>query len=136
VVYAGYPGVELLTKFVDAAISAQPPGEIPPVLRTVNTIPRDYLLNVERNGDSLIFRSRALRCDSGYCFELVLSEVLSYAGIEVTERAFTASTPSLTIRYDADVITEQQVIDAVRDALSLLEDPVYSGELQVVVSDG
>jgi len=133
VVYAGYPGVDLLNEFVAAAIDAQPPGEIPSILRTVNTIPRDYVLNVERRTGSLVFRSRALRCDSGYCFELVLSEVLSYAGVEVTDSDFGDSMPSLTIRYDADVITEEQVIDAVVDALALLDDPVYSGDLQVVV---
>jgi peroxiredoxin len=136
VVYFGYPGQELLNRFVDSAIDAQPPGEIPPVIRTVNTIPRDYLLSVERTDDLLVFRSRALRCDAGYCAELVLGEVLSYAGIAVTETAFTADMPSLTIRYDPAVITEEQVIDAVTDALSLLEDPVYTGELEVVVTDG
>lgn len=68
VVYAGYPGQELLNRFLDSAITAQPPGEIPSILRTVNTIPRDYQLNVERNDDLLVFRSRALRCDAGYCF--------------------------------------------------------------------
>ena len=135
VVYAGFPGLDLLNQFIDSAITAQPPGEIPPVIRTVNTIPRDYLLNVERNDDLLVFRSRALRCDAGYCAELVLSEILNYAGVDVTKTAFTASMPSLTIRYDPAVITEEQVIDAVTDALSLLEDPVYTGDLEVVVTD-
>jgi thiol-disulfide isomerase/thioredoxin len=136
VIYAGYPGQEVLANFVDAAIAARPPSEIPFILRTVSTIPREYELNVERNGNSLVFRSRRLRCDAGYCFEKVLSEVIRYSGVEVTQSAFTVALPSLTIRYDAAVISEAQVIEAVTNALTLLQDPVYDGELKVLVTGG
>ncbi|HEU0073780.1 MAG TPA: TlpA disulfide reductase family protein, partial [Dehalococcoidia bacterium] len=42
--YAGYTGVERLNLFLDAAINAQPPGELPVVIRLINTIPRDRVL--------------------------------------------------------------------------------------------
>jgi peroxiredoxin len=135
VIYAGYPGVALLNKFIDSAIAAQPAGEIPPAIRFVSTIPRDYVLNVERSEGVLVFRSRALRCDESYCAESVLREITSYAGIHRAERAFMASIPSLTIRYESAVITEAQVIDAITAALGQLEDPVYTGELKVVVRE-
>ena len=135
-IYYGYTGPEILDTLLDAAIDAQAPGEIPVFLRTVTTIPRDRVLTVQRDGARLVFSSRSLRCDAGYCAEAVLGDLVAFVGLKVIEADFAARLPSLTIRYEPSVITEQQVIDAVTQALRLLEDPAYRGELRVVLPEG
>jgi peroxiredoxin len=131
-VYAGYTGKELLNTFLDAAIDARPPGDIPVLLRTISTIPRERILNVSREGSLLSFSSRSLRCDALYCAEPAVRELAKHLGLSLVEAAFRDSAPTITVEYDAAAITAEQVTDAVSEALRLLADPVYTGEMRIV----
>lgn len=134
-IYFGYTGTDLLNVFLDAAISAEPPGEIPVALRLISSIPRTRALTVQRDGDELVLSSRSLRCDSSYCPENELDELASFIGFEISEKQLTDAHPNLRVRHDPDVITEEQLIDAVAHALQSIEDPVYQGEIEVVRVD-
>ena len=131
-VYAGYTGIDLLNAFLDAAIDARPAGEPPVVLRTISTIPRQRVLEVERDGDEIVFTSRSLRCDTSYCAESAIDEVAGHLGLEVVEARYSDTRPSVTVRYQPSAITEEQVIDAIGHALGSLDDPVYLTELRIV----
>lgn len=135
-VYHGYTGEAILDTLLDAAIAAEPPGELPVFLRTVSSIPRERVVRVGRRGDGLVFEGRSLRCDAGYCATPTLSAVIDHLGLEVVEADYTGRTPFLTVRHEAASITEQQVIDALTQALGSLEDPAYRGELRIAGPEG
>jgi peroxiredoxin len=137
-VYAGYTGPERLDLFLDAAISAQPPGEVPFQLRLVNTIPRDRVLNVETLGEgALRLSSRSLRCDIGYCgVEEVIADLETFAGVSVPDRDDDATNPSITVRFDAGLLTREQIVDITVQALEARSDPVYERPVTVIFSDG
>ncbi len=133
-VYAGATDRSRLDTFLDAAINAQPPGELPNALRPISTIPRDRVLSVEPRDDQLKLSSRSLRCDSGYCATFVVDRLKTVDGVTVVSADLAQDSPSLTLRFDSSLITRQQVIDTVVQALESVEDPVYQGP--VTVADG
>jgi peroxiredoxin len=137
-VYAGYTGRERLNVFLDAAISAQPPGELPVVLRLVNTIPRDRILSVATIGDSEIkLTSRSLRCDTGYCgVESVIQDLEAFANVSVVSRDDAATNPSLTVRFDPALLTREQIVEITVQALENRDDPVYERPVTVTYVDG
>jgi len=132
-VYAGYTGRERLDVFLDAAIDARPPGELPVVLRLINTIPRDRILTVEATADAEVrLASRSLRCDSGYCgVESVIAELESFAGVSVINRDDDSANPTLTVRFDPALLTREQVVDIAVQALESQADPVYERPITV-----
>jgi peroxiredoxin len=132
-VYAGYTGRERLDVFLDAAIDARPPGELPVVLRLINTIPRDRVLTVEATGDAEVrLASRGLRCDSGYCgVESVIAALESFAGVSVIARDDDSANPTLTVRFVPALLTREQVVEIVVGALESQEDPVYERPITV-----
>ncbi len=132
-VYAGYTGQERLDIFLDAAISAQPPGELPVVLRLVNTIPRDRVLSVETKSEGeLKLSSRSLRCDSGYCgVEAVIADLESFVNVAVIDRDDDATSPSLTVTFDPGLLTREQIVDITVQALESRTDPVYERPVTV-----
>ena len=132
-VYAGYTGRERLDIFLDAAINAQPPGDLPVVLRLINTIPRDRILSVEPvREDEIKLTSRSLRCDTGYCgVESVIEDLESFAGVSVIARDDDAANPSLTVRFDAAVSTREEIVGITVQALQAREDPVYGRPITV-----
>jgi peroxiredoxin len=137
-VYAGYTGQERLDIFLDAAISAKPPGELPVVLRLVNTIPRDRMLAVETVDEGEIkLTSRSLRCDTGYCgVEAVIQDLESFANVSVVSRDDDAANPSLTVRFDPALLTREQVVEIAVQALETREDPVYERPVTVTFVAG
>ena len=132
-VYAGYTGRERLDVFLDAAIDARPPGELPVVLRLINTIPRDRILTVEATADAEVrLASRSLRCDSGYCgVESVIAELESFAGTSVINRDDDSANPTLTVRFDPALLTREQVVEIAVQALESQADPVYERPITV-----
>ncbi len=132
-VYAGYTGQERLDIFLDAAISAQPPGELPVVLRLVNTIPRDRVLSVETKSEGeLKLSSRSLRCDSGYCgVEAVIADLESFVNVAVIDRDDDATSPSLTVTFDPGLLTREQIVDITVQALESRTDLVYERPVTV-----
>lgn len=136
--YAGYTGVERMDLFLDAAINAQPPGELPVVIRLINTIPRDRVLTVESKGQGEIrLSSRSLRCDAGYCgVDFVVQDLQSFATVEVVSRDDDAADPSLTVRFDPELLTKEQIVDIAVQALELQQDPVYERPVTVQFADG
>jgi len=136
--YAGYTGTERLNLFLDAAINAQPPGELPVVIRLINTIPRDRVLTVEpKDAGELKLSSRSLRCDAGYCgADFVVQDLESFVSVAVTSRDDDSANPSLTVRFDPEVLTPEQIVDIVVQALEAYEDPVYQRPVTVTYADG
>jgi peroxiredoxin/copper chaperone CopZ len=135
-VYAGSTDKERLDTFLDAAINAQPPGDLPVVLRLISTIPRDRVLRVEAAGArELKLTSRSLRCDAGYCAEPVVTALKAFAGVSNVKADLADPEPSITLRFDPGVITRRQLIDATVQALDVLEDPVYQGPIQIQEAD-
>lgn len=132
-VYAGYTGQERLEIFLDAAISAKPPGELPVVLRLVNTIPRDRVLVVETVGEGeLKLTSRSLRCDTGYCgVETVIQDLEAFANVSVLSLNDDDADPSLTVRFDPELLTREQVVEVTVQALEARDDPVYERPVTV-----
>jgi peroxiredoxin len=136
-VYAGYTGRERLDIFLDAAINARPPGELPVVLRLINTIPRDRILTVESMEDAEVrLASRSLRCDTGYCgIESVIEELESFAGVSVVARDDDSTSPSLTVRFDPELRTREEIVDIAVQALEASADPVYERPVTVTYVD-
>lgn len=67
-VYGGHADRQRLDTLISAAIAARPAASLPPVIRTLSTIPRERVLAVTRAAENeLVFRSRSLRCDPAYC---------------------------------------------------------------------
>jgi peroxiredoxin/copper chaperone CopZ len=131
-VYVGYTGKERLTIFLDAAIKAQPPGELPVVLRLVSAIPRDRVLTVEAKSErELKLSSRSLRCDASYCAAEIVRRVEALPGVSKVKADLASTEPTLTVRYDPDAVTQQQIVDVTAGALESLPDPVYEGPVQV-----
>jgi hypothetical protein len=111
--------------------------ELPPALRLVSTIPRERLLTVARTGDGrLTISGRSLRCDGSYCAESWLGELAATPGVRSSQTTpGGASRPQLTIEYDRQAITEQQVIAAVVVLLEASPDPVYTQAIDVRYAD-
>jgi peroxiredoxin len=130
--YAGYTGRERLDLFVDAAIAARPPGDLPVVLRLISTIPRDRTLTVDvKSEHELKLTSRSLRCDAAYCAEAAVRALTSLAAIRDVDARLEAANPSVNLHFDPAKITREQIVDAMVQALESLPDPVYQGRLQV-----
>ena len=136
--YAGYMGEERLGIFLDAAINAQPPGDLPVELRLISTIPRERVLSVESMGDSeLRLSSRSLRCDTGYCgVEDVIADLESFAEVVVTDRDDDAVSPSITVQFNPSLLTREQIVDITVQALESRADPVYERPVTVMYVDG
>jgi peroxiredoxin len=137
-VYAGYTGRERLDLFLDAAINAQPPGEIPAVIRLINTIPRDRILTVESTtAGEIRLTSRSLRCDTGYCgVEDVIDDLEAFASVVVVARDNDVSSPSLTVQFDPYLLTKEQIVEVTVQALQARADPVYERPVTVRYIDG
>jgi peroxiredoxin len=134
--YAGYTGKERLDLFVDAAIAARPPGDLPVVLRLISTIPRDRTLTIEvKSEHELKLTSRSLRCDAAYCAEAAVRALTSLAAIRDVDARLEAANPSVNLHFDPAKVTRQQIVDAMVQALESLPDPVYQGQLQVTYED-
>ena len=134
-IYRGHALPEVLNTFVTAAVQAEPPGEIPVVLRTVSTIYRPRTVMVTTAGPgNLTFASKALRCDMTFCAEDTFSSGL--AGIEaITEASFSETAegePRLTIDFDDTAISDGEVVAAVRELLEGLDDPLYKLPIEFV----
>jgi thiol-disulfide isomerase/thioredoxin len=131
-VYRGHAEQARLAAYVDAAIGARPPGELPPALRTISTIPRERSLTVEARGsDRVVFSSRSLRCDASYCADPAIEGLRRLAGIASVDTETGGVAPSLSVRFDPKATPQQQVVDHLVAALSALPDPVYEGALEV-----
>jgi hypothetical protein len=118
---------------MDAAAKAQPPAPQPLQLRPVSDIPRDNVLNVERKGDQMTFRSRSLRCDVSYCADKLVDPLKSVAGIsDVRFVTNSDGERALSLRFDEARLADDGVIKAVVTAITALQDPVYSEAPRVV----
>lgn len=132
-VYRGHADRQRLEVFTDAAIKAQPPGDLPVVLRLLSTIPRERVLTVQANGaGSLTLVSRSLRCDSGYCARPGIEALTRTAGIasaKLEEKP--GKEPKLLVRFEPGQIGSDEVVAKLVALLSTLDDPVYTTEFIV-----
>jgi peroxiredoxin len=133
-VHAGQADRERLGAFIEAAFKAAPAPELPLRLRHVSTLPRENVLKVQSHEPGrLLFSSRRLRCDPGYCAEAALANVRALAGVEVVALALDASgLPSLEVRFDTAVQAESSVVAALVAALDALPDPLYASPIQLI----
>lgn len=131
-VYHGHATGSIMQQLVQAAIDAEPPGELPFTLRMVNPIPRERVLAVSRRGsDRLEIEGRTLRCDASYCAEPALASLRALDGVRQVELKASRGEPVLTVRFDARVVNEDRVLAALTAALEANGDPVYRGPLEV-----
>jgi len=133
-VYLGEAGEDRLGALIETAVSAGRPPTFPFALGPpVSGIPRDHVLTVEaRASGRLVFVSRSLRCDATYCGSFVAEEVRKLSGVRAVE-TLTAKDgePAIEVTFDASVLQQQSVVDAVVSALMLVPDPVYEAPLDV-----
>jgi thiol-disulfide isomerase/thioredoxin len=130
--YNGHASRQRLEAYVRAAIEATPPGGFPETLRLVSTVPRERVLTVtKREKGRVELSSRSLRCDARYCAEEALAALKTERGIVSLRLDSAPAQPVLSLRYDAAVLAERDVIDAVVKALEAYDDPLYHGALEV-----
>jgi thiol-disulfide isomerase/thioredoxin len=137
-VYRGHANPEVLDTYVTAAIEAQPPGEVPVVLRIVTTIYRERVLAVSTTGSgNLTFASKSLRCDVSYCAEAAVTTALgSLDGVASVEYAEASDGEGKVVAvFDPDVLSDDAVVGAIRSALEALPDPVYTRPIEVRFDD-
>jgi hypothetical protein len=132
VVYRGHADRERLEAYVAAAVRAEPPGELPVVLRLITPIPRERLLVVSREGAGrVVFASRSLRCDHAYCADSAVDALRALAGVQELRLDRTSPEARLFVRFDATAVSESAVVEALAGALSATPDPVYQRDLEV-----
>lgn len=134
-VYRGHALPDVLDTFITAAIEAEPPGEVPSVLRTVSTIYRPRTVMVSTTGPgNLTFASRALRCDFSFCADdVVVAALTQQSGIKAA--TFTPGADGerrLTIDFDDTIVTDGDVASALRGILEGLDDPLYDLPIEMV----
>ena len=132
-VYAGAAERERLDAYVDAAFKGSEPPVLANRLRIISTIPRDRVLLAEiKSAGDIVFTSRALRCDAGYCAEPAIDGVRQLNGVlALSLEANSGQEPRLSVRYDPALITEDRIVQRLADALRALNDPVYESELEI-----
>ncbi len=137
-VYRGHATPEILDTYVTAAINAEPPGDVPGVVRLVSTIERPHILTISTTGaGNLSFTSKALRCDLTYCahdaIETAFAGKDGVTGLSFAEDA--SGEPMLTIDFDASLVRDDVVVSTITSALEGLDDPLYVTPLQVQFQD-
>jgi thiol-disulfide isomerase/thioredoxin len=134
-VYRGHAPRDLLERFVQAAIRARPPGEIPVVIRTVTTIPRERVLVVREQGRTLRLTSKTLRCDITYCADKVIESLRAIDGVTAVDEVSRGAEPALTLKLDGTARADA-IVQAVVAALEAHPDPLYEGSPQVKYEEG
>jgi peroxiredoxin len=137
-VYRGHANPEVLDTYVTAAIEAQPPGEVPVILRIVSTIYRERVLTVSTTGPgNLTFASKGLRCDVSYCARAAVASALAALdGIrDSVYSEDSAGVSQLTVIFDSTTVRDDAVIGAIRDTLEALSDPVYTTPIEIRFND-
>lgn len=131
-VYRGHMGRPIMEQYTRAALDAAPVGETPLVFRLITPIPRERMLLVSRRGkESIEIESRTLRCDVSYCAEPAIAKLRALDGVREVELTAVRGEPVLRIRFDARVVDEARVLEALTVALEAHADPVYVGPLEL-----
>lgn len=133
-VYAGAANEARLNAYLDAAFTATAPPEFPFAIRLpLSTIPRERVLSVElREEGVIVFTSRALRCDASYCAGSAIQGLRELNGVlSLSRDARSGLDAILSVRYDPFLLSEEKLVQWLAATLSVLEDPVYTAELEV-----
>jgi peroxiredoxin len=132
-VHAGLAEKERLSAYVDAAFKSAPAPDLPGRLRHLSTLPRETVLHVQTETPGhLVFSSRRLRCDAGYCAEPVLASIRALAGVTSVKPApGPGGLPAIEVRFDSALQTPQQLTGALVGALDRLPDPLYTSPIEV-----
>jgi thiol-disulfide isomerase/thioredoxin len=132
-VYAGQANKSRLNAYLDAAFAAGEPRPQPFELRLVSNIPREHVLLLDaREPGLLALASRRLRCDATYCADSIASELEARSGvISVQEGRTDDGEQALEVRFDASLIGQDEIVNAVVTALESLADPLYDSPLEV-----
>jgi hypothetical protein len=131
-VYRGHANRELFETLLNAAVTAQPPGPIPVILRIVSTIPREkaVLINDARSG-RLELSSKVLRCDAAFCGRPALEEIGALAGVKSVTPIPDLVSPGAIVDYDEASITREQLVARISAIIGSLQDPLYDGQVVV-----
>jgi hypothetical protein len=119
-------GVERPNRLPDAPLQAQPLGEPRAVIRLFCTIPHDRVLTVAGKGESeLKLSSRSLPSDAGFCgVDLLILYLRSLASVGAATRDHDSAQPSLTVRFDPRLLTDEQLVDIAVESPDA-QNPVY-----------
>lgn len=134
--YRGQLDEETMDGYVQAAIDAVPGEAAPNTPRFVSTVPRTHVLEAipdEVEAGLVMFVSRRFRCDDGYCADPLALAIGEIVGVTSVELRSEDSEPSLLLRYDSGSFDE--IVDAVANAVGTFEDPLYTRELEVLITD-
>ncbi len=130
-VYRGHAEAALLARFVDSAIKAQPPGEVPPVLRIISTIHRERVLYVARKGQDVVLISRGLRCDASYCADAALDEIRRFDGVKSVEMRKRTGDAEAVIKLSSGQVSVEELAAFAGQILENLNDPLYEGQVTI-----
>ncbi len=136
--YRGQLDEETMNSYVQAAIDAVPGEDAPTTVRLVQTVPREHVLVAmqgDAGGGAATFVSRRFRCDDDYCAEPLAASIEGLAGVLSVDLRSEGPDPELLVQYDSDTFEFDEIVDSVADAVRALEDPLYSRELEVRISE-
>ena len=123
---------ELNVVGLNAAVTAQPPGPIPIILRIVSTIPREKALLInDRAAGRLEFSSKVLRCDAAFCGRPALEEIGALAGVKSVSPIPDPVSPGAIVEYDEASISREQLVARISAIIGSLQDPLYDGQVVV-----
>jgi thiol-disulfide isomerase/thioredoxin len=135
-VYRGHADRNLLARFIDAAVDARPPGDIPTILRIVTRIPRERVLIVTGTDESVVIRSRTLRCDPSYCAEDVIKALRDVPGVLGVDEGGRGAEVGLRVRLSKGVLGKARIVETLSRLLEAYPDPLYEGAILVRYQDG
>ena len=134
--YRGQLDEETMNGYVQAAIDAVPGRDGPNTPRFVSTIPREHVLEAvadQVDASLVVFVSRRFRCDDDYCAEPLALAIRGIDGVTSAELRSEDSEPSLLLRYDSGSF--EDIVAAVAEVVGAFEDPLYTRELEVRITD-
>lgn len=131
-VYRGHANRDLFENLLSAAINAQPPGPIPPIIRIVSTIPREKVLVIRvSKGGRLEVSSKLLRCDATFCGRPALEEIAGLAGVKSVTPVPGPGSPGAVVAYDEATVSGDQLVERISAIIRTLQDPLYDGQIVV-----
>lgn len=132
-VHVGEMNRDDIVRFIDGAVSAAPVPDGPRKLRLITTLPREHVLYVDGSGTPgvVVLRSKSLRCDDTYCADLMGARLAAREGVTGSSFDRSIDPPSLSVTFDPARTRSDAVVDAARDALEGLDDPLYQGTVEV-----
>lgn len=136
--YRGQLDEATMDSYVQAAIDAVPGVDAPTTVRFVQTVPREHVLVAAKDDVArgmVTFLSRRFRCDDDYCAAPLAALIERLDGVLTVDLRSDGPEPALVLQYDADAFEFNEIVDSVADAVRGFDDPLYSRELEVRITE-